>query len=86
MKADSFIFVLYKFGIIDSKLCGTSPLNHSVNIVGYGKNVFGKEYYIIRNSWGSFWGEFGYARIAIEEGKGICGINQKTIWPTTATN
>ena len=66
VKADSLIFVLYSFGIIDSKLCGTTPLNHSINIVGYGKNIFGKEYYIVRNSWGPLWGEFGYARIAIE--------------------
>jgi len=29
---------------------------------------------IVRNSWGTKWGEDGYIRIAAGVGKGICGI------------
>jgi len=34
-----------------------------------------EEYYIIKNSWSTAWGENGFARIAINgDGDGICGI------------
>ena len=46
--------------------------------VGYDKDSFtGEEYIIIKNSWGSLWGESGYAKISMTEKygkKGICGI------------
>ncbi|KAK8815459.1 hypothetical protein WA158_003671 [Blastocystis sp. Blastoise] len=73
--ADSDLFQHYVSGIIDSEDCGTD-LDHGVAAVGYGKEN-GIQYIIIRNSWGTEWGENGYAKIAyIEEGAGICGINQ----------
>jgi len=31
-------------------------------------------YYIVKNSWGTGWGEAGYARIAAKDGAGVCGI------------
>jgi len=58
---------------LDSESCGTD-LNHAVAAVGYGSEG-GKEYYIVRNSWGASWGEDGYIRIARKhDSKGICGI------------
>jgi C1A family cysteine protease len=46
--------------------------------VGYDKDSFtGEEYIIIKNSWGSLWGESGYAKISMTEKygkKGVCGI------------
>ena len=32
-------------------------------------------FFIVKNSWGSGWGENGYLRIGFAEGAGICGIN-----------
>eukprot|EP00727_Mastigamoeba_balamuthi_P012151 m51a1_g7559 putative cysteine protease (312) ;mRNA; f:117994-118929 len=71
IQADSSVFQNYKSGILDSKKCGTS-LNHGVTLVGYGTED-GVDFWTVRNSWGSSWGEKGYIRMA--RGKNTCGIN-----------
>jgi C1A family cysteine protease len=48
-------------------------VNHAVAAVGYGVEK-GQSYYIVRNSWGAYWGELGYIKIAAKPGFGICGI------------
>ncbi|KAF4676842.1 hypothetical protein FOL47_004776 [Perkinsus chesapeaki] len=41
-----------------------AEINHEVSLVGWGLDPESKdEYWIMRNSWGSFWGEHGYMRI-----------------------
>ena len=30
----------------------------------------------MKNSWGADWGDNGFIKIALTEGKGTCGINQ----------
>jgi len=72
IQADQRVFQTYKSGIFDSASCGTQ-LDHATNVVGWGQED-GQEFWIMRNSWGSSWGEAGYMRLAIEEGHGICGI------------
>ena len=74
------MFRFYKSGIIASKLCGTNT-DHIVLIVGFGNaepasHETKKEYWIVMNVYGPFWGDHGYMYIAIEDGPGICGINQ----------
>lgn len=72
----------YKSGVLDTTSCGTR-LNHAVNIVGYGRdNATGKDYWIIKNSWGTDYGERGYIRIKREGGAGICGMNKLAAYPT----
>ena len=76
IEADTYIFQTYSSGIITSSACGTN-IDHAVVAVGYGSN-----YYIVRNSWGTSWGESGYVRIGVTEGAGTCGINQYVFYPT----
>lgn len=68
----------YKSGILDlSKTkCPPNDINHFPLLVGYGSTER-IDYWIIKNSWGSSWGERGYFRIA--RGKGVCGINSSPI-------
>ena len=67
---------LYYVGGIYHKVYGTSLGGHAVLIVGYG-SMNNHDYWIVRNSWGSDWGENGYFRIL--RGTNECGI-EKNAW------
>jgi len=75
IEADTRYFQSYSSGILDSTSCGTT-LDHAVEIVGYGTEN-GIDYWKVRNSWSSAWGENGYVRIKKTSSTndiGICGI------------
>ena len=75
IEADTRYFQSYSGGILDSTSCGTN-LDHAVEIVGYGSQN-GVDYWIVRNSWSSSWGESGYVRIKKTSSTndiGICGL------------
>jgi C1A family cysteine protease len=77
IEADTRYFQSYSSGILDSASCGTN-LDHAVEIVGYGEDsASGKEYWLVRNSWGESWGENGYVKILRSDSSndiGICGV------------
>jgi len=73
----SFVFQLYKSGVINNDNCGTR-LNHGVLAVGYGRED-GLDYYLVKNSWGTQWGDKGYLKIV--RGRNMCGIALKAAYP-----
>ncbi|XP_057954866.1 ervatamin-B [Malania oleifera] len=78
--AGGYAFQLYSEGIFDG-LCG-NELNHGVAAVGYGEDN-GKKYWLVKNSWGTDWGEAGYIRMKRNPGdrRGICGIAMEPSYP-----
>merc|ERR1712038_269714 len=54
--------VAYTGGIFEDKTNFTS-INHDISVVGYGEEG-GQKFWVIRNSWGTYWGEDGYFRLA----------------------
>jgi hypothetical protein len=82
VNASSSVFQTYKSGVVTTG-CKTAT-NHAIVIVGYS-TVTSPNYYIVRNSWGSGWGDNGYIKIGMATGAGICGINQRVGYPYTKT-
>ncbi|GAB2280552.1 hypothetical protein Dimus_015178 [Dionaea muscipula] len=75
----------YSQGVFTGE-CGTE-LNHGVVAVGYGTTTATDgttDYWIVRNSWGTGWGENGYIRMqrGIDAKEGLCGIAMDASYPT----
>uniref|UniRef100_A0A6P7HDB2 Cathepsin L1-like n=1 Tax=Diabrotica virgifera virgifera TaxID=50390 RepID=A0A6P7HDB2_DIAVI len=71
---DASTAMLYEDGILNNSSCENRPdkLNHGVLVVGYGTED-GTDYWIIKNSWGTYYGENGYFRL-IRNANNQCGI------------
>lgn len=83
IEADTRYFQSYSSGILTSTSCGTN-LDHGVLIVGYGSEN-GQDYWMVKNSWGTSWGDKGYVKIARSSSTndpGICGIAMDPSFPT----
>jgi cathepsin L len=81
-------FQLYNGGVMDTA-CAGQGINHATAIVGYcnSKLLFGNfNYWIVKNSWGTRWGEDGYYRIQTRRsGAGICESQSSIFQPTIPT-
>jgi C1A family cysteine protease len=83
IEADTRYFQSYSSGVLTSSSCGTN-LDHGVLVVGYGTEN-GQDYWLVKNSWSSSWGEDGYVKIARSSSTndaGICGIAMQPSFPT----
>merc|ERR1712194_336214 len=66
----------------DSK--ANKETDHIVSIVGWGfDGSTGKQHWIVRNSWGEYWGEMGFIRITM--GGNQLGIESVCAWATPGT-
>lgn len=57
----------YNGGIFSA--CGVDDINHAVLLVGQTA-----DYWLVKNSWGTTWGENGYIRMALGDTCGICDV------------
>ncbi|KAL7631768.1 UNVERIFIED_CONTAM: hypothetical protein RMT77_017949 [Armadillidium vulgare] len=76
----SLAFYSYKGGVFEDPNCDSGTINHAVLIVGYGTTEDGKDYWIVKNSWGSDWGMFGYILMARNQDN-ACSIASYATYP-----
>ena len=61
--------------------CNDYP-DHVVLAVGYGTEN-GVDYWLVKNSWGKYWGDDGYIKLGMNNDGGVCGVqNELTLVDT----
>lgn len=83
--ASPVTFQFYRKGVYKSKFCHSdeSSLDHAVLIVGYGTTDKGVDYWLVKNSWDTVWGDEGYIKMA-RNNNNMCGIATMAAIPTFA--
>jgi len=77
--ASHISFQAYKSGVYYEPACQEHNLNHAMLVVGYGTDN-GTDYWIVKNTWGTSWGESGYIRMSRNRNNN-CGIASNPIFP-----
>lgn len=70
---DAMPLLNYESGIHTQK---SSSTDHVISVVGWGKDESVGSYWLVRNSWGEFWGEMGYVRVAF----GALNVEDQCAW------
>lgn len=75
-------FQSYHSGVYYEPNCDPSePSGHAVLVVGYGTDARGGDYWLVKNSWSTSWGEQGYIKMARNRNNN-CGIGMLSVYPT----
>ena len=87
VKADQRAFMYYKKGVVKASSCKATSrsLDHAILAVGWDHDGT-TDYAIVKNSWGTSWGEKGYIRLQIDGREGACGVLIEPLLPYTYTN
>lgn len=73
-------FVAFTGDGIFTDTTGNVELDHSISLIGYGTDESGADYWLGRNSWGTYWGDNGFFKIA--RGINNLGIEGNCQWAT----
>uniref|UniRef100_K3W741 Peptidase C1A papain C-terminal domain-containing protein n=1 Tax=Globisporangium ultimum (strain ATCC 200006 / CBS 805.95 / DAOM BR144) TaxID=431595 RepID=K3W741_GLOUD len=68
----------------DGDLSSKDDINHALLLVGYGTDATSGDYWILKNSYGSSWGDKGYMKL-LADNKANCGLNVFPVIPLGAT-
>jgi C1A family cysteine protease len=87
LDASGSAFQLYSGGVYDnSTSCAQDSNDHATGIIGW-TTVDGVDCWIMRNSWGTTWGDEGYMYVKITgDDAGVCGIQTDIQYPSLAKN
>jgi len=76
--ASTWYFQSYSTGVLTNETrCGTT-VDHAVLAVGFGTDSTYGDYYIVKNSWNTTWGDQGYVKLGTTgDGPGVCQVQSE---------